>query len=199
MATFPINLKVNGAAVSRSVEPRMLLSDFLRDELDLKGTHVGCEHGVCGTCTVLIDGQSARSCLTFAVQADKGEKVTCGVTTPLANDCHLNKPWQDYITDYKGGNLKGDAAREFHKALLHYVRALRLKAKPYEVTFRLADLHHHEALLAKKAALQAWDNLIAVPLDQIDAFYQAGLKPAEIADLIVKALGFTAIAIGVSK
>jgi aerobic-type carbon monoxide dehydrogenase small subunit (CoxS/CutS family) len=70
MATFSISLTVNGVAVSRTVEPRMLLSDFLRDELDLKGTHVGCEHGVCGTCTVLVDGQSARSCLTFAVQAD---------------------------------------------------------------------------------------------------------------------------------
>jgi len=70
MATFPISLTVNGAAVSRTVEPRTLLSDFLRDDLGLKGTHVGCEHGVCGTCTVLIDGQSARSCLTFAVQAD---------------------------------------------------------------------------------------------------------------------------------
>ena len=76
MATFPISLTVNGVAVSRTVEARTLLSDFLRDELDLKGTHLGCEHGVCGTCTVLIDGQSARSCLTFAVQADGGEITT---------------------------------------------------------------------------------------------------------------------------
>jgi aerobic-type carbon monoxide dehydrogenase small subunit (CoxS/CutS family) len=66
----PISLTVNGSAVNTEVEPRMLLSDFLRDSLELKATHVGCEHGVCGTCTVLIDGQSARSCLTFAVQAD---------------------------------------------------------------------------------------------------------------------------------
>jgi aerobic-type carbon monoxide dehydrogenase small subunit (CoxS/CutS family) len=69
-AMIPISLKVNGQAVERSVEPRTLLSDFLRDTLGLKGTHVGCEHGVCGTCTVLIDGKSARSCLAFAVQAD---------------------------------------------------------------------------------------------------------------------------------
>ena len=73
---MPISLKVNGQAVERSVEPRMLLSDFLRDTLGLKGTHVGCEHGVCGTCTVLIDGKSARSCLAFAVQADGTEVRT---------------------------------------------------------------------------------------------------------------------------
>jgi aerobic carbon-monoxide dehydrogenase small subunit len=61
---------VNGTSYERAVEPRLLLSDFLRDELRLTGTHVGCEHGVCGTCTVLIDGRTARSCLTLAVQAD---------------------------------------------------------------------------------------------------------------------------------
>jgi aerobic-type carbon monoxide dehydrogenase small subunit (CoxS/CutS family) len=65
-----IRVEVNGVAYERSVEPRMLLSDFLRQELGLTGTHVGCEHGVCGACTVLLDGDSARSCLTFAVQAD---------------------------------------------------------------------------------------------------------------------------------
>ena len=65
-----ISVTVNGATHSRSVEPRMLLSDFLRHELGLTGTHVGCEHGVCGACTILLDGRSARSCLTLAVQVD---------------------------------------------------------------------------------------------------------------------------------
>ena len=69
MATAKITLVVNGLTFSREVEPRMLLSDFLRHELGLTGTHVGCEHGVCGACTVLLDGRSARSCLTLAVQA----------------------------------------------------------------------------------------------------------------------------------
>jgi carbon-monoxide dehydrogenase small subunit len=64
-----IALTVNGQAVRRSVSTRMLLSDFLRHELGLTGTHVGCEHGVCGCCTVHIDGKAARSCLTLAVQA----------------------------------------------------------------------------------------------------------------------------------
>ena len=64
-----INLTVNGLSYTRTVEPRLLLSDFLRHELGLTGTHVGCEHGVCGACTILLDGRSVRSCLTLAVQA----------------------------------------------------------------------------------------------------------------------------------
>ena len=76
MALIPISLKVNGTRLERAVEPRRLLSDFLREDLDLKATHVGCEHGVCGTCTVLLDGQAVRSCLSFAVQADGCEVRT---------------------------------------------------------------------------------------------------------------------------
>ncbi len=76
MALVPISLKVNGTQYERAVEPRRLLSDFLREDLDLKSTHVGCEHGVCGTCTVLVDGEAVRSCLSFAVQADGAELRT---------------------------------------------------------------------------------------------------------------------------
>ncbi|MDF1775433.1 MAG: (2Fe-2S)-binding protein [Rhizobiaceae bacterium] len=68
--TTAITLTVNGETMSGVVEPRMLLSDFIRQDLQLTGTHVGCEHGVCGACTILIDGVSVRSCLTFAVQAE---------------------------------------------------------------------------------------------------------------------------------
>jgi carbon-monoxide dehydrogenase small subunit len=71
-----ISVTVNGASYNRPVEPRMLLSDFLRHELGLTGTHVGCEHGVCGACTILLDGRSARSCLTLAVQVDGMEIET---------------------------------------------------------------------------------------------------------------------------
>ena len=70
-----IRLEVNGQSYERSVEPRMLLSDFIRHELRLTGTHVGCEHGVCGACTVLVDDELARSCLMLAVQAD-GTRIT---------------------------------------------------------------------------------------------------------------------------
>jgi aerobic-type carbon monoxide dehydrogenase small subunit (CoxS/CutS family) len=68
--------KVNGQAVAADVAPRLLLSDFVRHELRLTGTHVGCEMGVCGACTVILDGQPVRSCLTFAVQADGAEVRT---------------------------------------------------------------------------------------------------------------------------
>jgi carbon-monoxide dehydrogenase small subunit len=70
MSTRTITVTVNGATHERSIEPRLLLADFLRGTLGLTGTHVGCEHGVCGACTVLVNGDSMRSCLMFAVQAD---------------------------------------------------------------------------------------------------------------------------------
>ena len=70
-----IRTNVNGVAVEEEIEPRVLLSDFLRHTLGLTGTHVGCEHGVCGACNVLLDGRSVRACLLFAVQVD-GHAVT---------------------------------------------------------------------------------------------------------------------------
>lgn len=73
---YELDVTVNGKKYHQAVEPRLLLSDFLRHELGLTGTHVGCEHGVCGACTILFDGQPVRSCLMFAVQADGGEIVT---------------------------------------------------------------------------------------------------------------------------
>ena len=73
---FDIAVTVNSTRYDRTVEPRLLLSDFLRHDLDLTGTHVGCEHGVCGACTILFDGQPVRSCLIFAVQANGHEILT---------------------------------------------------------------------------------------------------------------------------
>jgi len=73
---FQVSVTVNGTKYERAVEPRMLLVDFIRHELGLTGTHVGCEHGVCGTCTVLLDGEPVRSCLMFAVQANGHEVRT---------------------------------------------------------------------------------------------------------------------------
>jgi len=68
--TYPVRVTVNDVVYEREVDARLLLSDFLRHELDLTGTHVGCEHGVCGACTIQLDGQPVRSCLVFAVQAN---------------------------------------------------------------------------------------------------------------------------------
>ena len=73
---FSLTLSVNGAEYTRSVEPRLLLSDFIRQELRLTGTRVGCEHGVCGACTILLDGVPVRSCLMFAPQVDGHEIAT---------------------------------------------------------------------------------------------------------------------------
>jgi aerobic-type carbon monoxide dehydrogenase small subunit (CoxS/CutS family) len=75
-ATIDIAFVVNGEKVGGSVPPRMTLADFLRDDLGLTGTHLGCEHGVCGACTILVNGRTARSCLMLAVQADGLELTT---------------------------------------------------------------------------------------------------------------------------
>ncbi len=76
VADAQVSVRVNGAHVTRTVEVRRTLVDFLREDAGLTGTHIGCEHGVCGACTVLLDGQPVRSCLLFAVQADGAEVTT---------------------------------------------------------------------------------------------------------------------------
>ncbi|HEY0284241.1 MAG TPA: (2Fe-2S)-binding protein [Vicinamibacterales bacterium] len=91
-APIAIGVTVNGALHEREVEPRLLLSDFIRQDLALTGTHVGCEHGVCGACTVLFDGEPVRSCIMLAVQADGHDLQTvealagaAGELNPLQN------------------------------------------------------------------------------------------------------------------
>lgn len=84
-----IALKVNGREHERSVEPRTTLVDFLRDELGLTGTHVGCEHGVCGACTVLFDGEPVRSCCMFAVQASGSSVTTVEGLAPVRGKLSL--------------------------------------------------------------------------------------------------------------
>ena len=93
-----IKVTVNGEDYEREVEPRMLLADFLRHELGLTGTHVGCEHGVCGACTVLLDGEIAASCITLAVQAD-GANIT--TIEGVANGEALH-PLQQSFIDHGG-------------------------------------------------------------------------------------------------
>ena len=85
--TYTVRLTVNGRPVEHAVEPRMTLADFLREGLELTGTHLGCEHGVCGACTVLVDGRSVRGCLMYAVQADGLAVVT---VEGLAERCPVN-------------------------------------------------------------------------------------------------------------
>jgi carbon-monoxide dehydrogenase small subunit len=75
MHELPVEVSVNGRRYNATVEPRLTLADYLREKCGLTGTHLGCEHGACGACTVLLDGQAVRSCLIFAVQVD-GQEVT---------------------------------------------------------------------------------------------------------------------------
>jgi aerobic-type carbon monoxide dehydrogenase small subunit (CoxS/CutS family) len=96
--TCTIRLTVNGEPRVAEVEPRRLLVDFLREDLGLTGTHIGCEQGVCGTCTVLLNGASIRSCITLAVQADGGEVST---VEGLAVGGELH-PLQDEFSDKQG-------------------------------------------------------------------------------------------------
>jgi aerobic-type carbon monoxide dehydrogenase small subunit (CoxS/CutS family) len=129
-----VDVEVNGRRYSEDVEPRLLLSDFLRHTLGLTGTHVGCEHGVCGACTVRVDGRSVRSCLSLAVQVDGAEVQTveglaadgeltalqqafhecgalqCGFCTPgmlmAATDLlERGKPTRDEIVDMLSGQI----------------------------------------------------------------------------------------------
>jgi carbon-monoxide dehydrogenase small subunit len=95
---YTISVSINGTQYERTVEPRLLLSDFLRHDLGLTGTHVGCEHGVCGACTVLLDGVPVRSCLMFAVQVD-GHEVTTVEALGTPDDLH---PLQEAFREAHG-------------------------------------------------------------------------------------------------
>jgi carbon-monoxide dehydrogenase small subunit len=97
MAKQATRVNVNGKSYARFVEPRLTLADFLRHELGLTGTHLGCEHGVCGACTVLVDGRTARACLMFAVQVSGCEVMT---VEGLAPDGRLNVLQQAFIDNH---------------------------------------------------------------------------------------------------
>src|SRR5215469_16287900 len=96
MLEMDVALTVNGEMRQASVEPRLTLADFLRERCALTGTHLGCEHGVCGACTVLLDGNAVRSCLMFAVQADGSEVTTIeGLAGPDAELTDVQEAFRD--------------------------------------------------------------------------------------------------------
>ena len=95
-ATRRIRLTVNGTVYERTVAVRMTLADFLRDELNLTGTHLGCEHGVCGACTILYNGAAVRSCLMLAVQADGAELMTVEGLAPGETLHPLQQAFQEH-------------------------------------------------------------------------------------------------------
>jgi aerobic-type carbon monoxide dehydrogenase small subunit (CoxS/CutS family) len=98
-ATHPVRVTVNGVVYERQVEPRLLFSDFLRHDIGLTGTHVGCEHGVCGACTVVVDGAPIRSCLMLAAQADGASVET---VEGLAQDIDHLHPLQEAFWEHHG-------------------------------------------------------------------------------------------------
>lgn len=98
-AKHGVRLKVNGVEYEREVEARRHLADFLRNDLGLRGTHLGCEHGVCGACTVLLDGVSARSCIVYAVQADGAEVITVEGLAEPGGPLH---PLQEAFREHHG-------------------------------------------------------------------------------------------------
>ena len=94
--SLAVSITVNGRTVERTVDSRRLLADLLRDELRLTGTHLGCEHGVCGACTVLVDGRPVRSCLMLAVQADGSEVTTVEGITPEDGLSPMQQAFKDH-------------------------------------------------------------------------------------------------------
>jgi carbon-monoxide dehydrogenase small subunit len=103
VADIGIEVLVNGRLRRASVEPRLTLVDFLRERCQLTGTHVGCEHGVCGACTVLLDGEAVRSCLVFAVQADGGEVTTIeGIASASQTEAGELSPVQAAFREHHG-------------------------------------------------------------------------------------------------
>ena len=94
-SALAVRMTVNGALVERMVDVRRSLADFLRDDLGLTGTHVGCEHGVCGACTVFVDGESVRSCLLLAVQLEGASVITIEGLTPAVGLSPLQQAFRD--------------------------------------------------------------------------------------------------------
>ena len=131
VTSVAVTTRVNGSEHARTVEARLLLSDFLRHELGLTGTHVGCEHGVCGACTVLLDGEPVRSCLVLAAQVDGRELTTVEGLAPGPERLHpLQEAFWDAHALQCGFCTPG--------ILLTLVAFLRDNPRPDEAAVRLA-------------------------------------------------------------
>lgn len=144
---IPIRITVNGQVYECSAEPRLLLSDFLRHTLHLTGTHVGCEHGVCGACTVLLDGEAVRSCLLFAVQADGCTLTTVEGLTPEGED--VLHPLQAAFRDAHGLQC-GFCTPGILMAILPF-----LKENPHP-----SDAEIREALSANLCRCTGYQNIV---------------------------------------
>ncbi len=157
-------------------------------------------------------GHPGKACDQFevstveSIDTSTGEstvEVTCSVGQAMIaktengkSVCALSKSWKEFL---ETPPREEGATRQFYKALAAFTQIFPVRASQIEQEFNLVDLQHKENLATREMALKAWNNLAAVPIEQLDAYYQSGLKPEAIADVIVKALGFTAITVGVSQ
>jgi aerobic carbon-monoxide dehydrogenase small subunit len=159
MSKKGVRVTVNGKSYARLVEARLTLADFLRQELNLTGTHLGCEHGVCGACTVLVDGRSTRSCLMFAVQANG-----CEVTTVegLAPDGKLSVLQQAFVDNH--GLQCGFCTPGM---LMTLTELLREKPDPSEQEVR-------EALTGNLCRCTGYAGIVAAALDAAKRLRGAG-------------------------
>ena len=157
MQMVDVRLTVNGKSYERRCEPRLLLADFLRENLSLTGTHVGCEHGVCGACTILLNGEAARSCIMFAVQAN-GATIT--TVEGLADGGTLH-PLQQAFHEHHGLQC-GFCTPGMLIAALDF---LRVNPKPTETEVR-------EALSAVLCRCTGYQNIVKAVLTAADAMRQ---------------------------
>jgi hypothetical protein len=150
--------------------------------------------------SVLQNGGSfpGANCDQFAVSggglnSDGELNVTCQlVDDPVGPPCPLRSPWN--VALKLGAGFKVGAKRALYSAVAAFARLQEARMAASESEFKLVDLDHREAIAGNRAAIAAWNNLIVVPIDQLAAYYKSGIKPAEIADLIIKAIGFSAVA-----
>lgn len=159
-----VQVTVNGMHYERLVEPRLLLADFLRHDLELSGTHVGCEHGICGACTVLFNGRTARACLLFAVQAHGAEITT---VEGLAQDGRLH-PLQEAFLEHMALQC-GFCTPGF---LLAALELLREVPEPSEVEIR-------QALAGNLCRCTGYQNIVRAVQAAADRLTAAGGKDGE--------------------
>ncbi len=164
-------------------EPKLILT--FRDAL--------CSFAYHSDTTPATQGHPGIKCDTF--KPPEVGSADCEIEGKAIRNCALSKPWKDFLNNPP----RDDTGREFYKALAAFTQVFPVRASQIEQDFNLIDLKHRENLATREMALKAWNNLAAVPIEQLDAYYQSGLKPEAIADVIVKALGFTAITVGVSQ
>jgi carbon-monoxide dehydrogenase small subunit len=158
-----IALTVNGVRYEQQVEVRLTLADFLRHQLGLTGTHLGCEHGVCGACTILLDGQSARSCLTLAVQCDGREITTAEGIASNAEELH---PLQEAFRDNHGLQC-GFCTPGMLTTLLEF---LRDNPDPTEHEVRVA-------ISGNLCRCTGYQGIVAAALDAAARMRQASAQP----------------------